>query len=105
MKIYPMSTNIICSNLLNNSKDQIIRLGNCKKGWSGIVSNLTFIEGLNIDWYEFEERLLEMGFIENAEVKILYEGLIKHDPIAVLVNETIVAIRRSDALTIIVRPL
>ncbi|PKU24256.1 ferrous iron transport protein A [Telmatospirillum siberiense] len=83
--------------------DQDLRLGRCRKGWRGSVSGLVAIEESGIPWNELERRLLEMGFVEGAAVEILHEGPIKHDPIAVRVDETTVAVRRADALAITVR--
>ena len=51
---------------------------------------------------ELESRLLEMGFVEDARVEILHEGLFGRDPIAVRVNNATVAIRRREAMAIIV---
>ncbi len=53
---------------------------------------------------ELERRLIELGFVEGAVVKILHEGLIRHDPIAVRVNGMTVALRRRDAAGILVDP-
>jgi ferrous iron transport protein A len=52
---------------------------------------------------ELERRLLEMGFVEGARVEILHEGFIGHDPIAVLVDDMRVAIRRKEANAVLVR--
>ena len=52
---------------------------------------------------EIERRLLELGFLEGAEVSILHEGLIGRDPIAVRVNGSTVALRRSEAMAIFIR--
>ena len=51
---------------------------------------------------EMERRLIELGFTEGARVKILHQGLIRRDPIAVRVNGATVALRRADAAGIIV---
>ena len=51
---------------------------------------------------ELERRLVELGFIEGAEVEILHEGLFGRDPIAVRVNDATVAIRRREAMAIVV---
>ena len=51
---------------------------------------------------ELERRLVELGFIEGAEVEILHEGLIGRDPIAVRVDGATVAIRRREAMAILV---
>jgi ferrous iron transport protein A len=53
---------------------------------------------------ELERRLIELGFVEGARVKILHEGLFGRDPIAVRVNEATVALRRREAASILVAP-
>ncbi len=87
----------------SDDEDQDTRLGHCRRGWRGLVSDLVPIEGSSLAWNELERRLLEMGFVEGALVEVLHEGPIKRDPIAVRVDETTVAIRRADALAIVVR--
>lgn len=54
---------------------------------------------------ELERRLLEIGFIEDALVEIVHEGLVGRDPIAIRVNETTVALRRREANAILVEPV
>ena len=54
---------------------------------------------------ELERRLLEMGFVEGADVELRHQGLIGADPIAVRVNGTLVALRRREARAIIVETL
>lgn len=51
---------------------------------------------------EIERRLIELGFIEGARVEILHEGLFGRDPIAVRVNTSTVALRRREAMAILV---
>jgi Fe2+ transport system protein A len=51
---------------------------------------------------ELERRLIELGFVEGAHVEILHEGLIAHDPIAVRVDSATVALRRREAMAILV---
>jgi ferrous iron transport protein A len=51
---------------------------------------------------ELERRLIELGFIEGARVEILHEGLFGRDPIAVRVDDLTVAIRRREAMAIVV---
>ena len=51
---------------------------------------------------ELESRLIEMGFVEDARVEILHEGLFGRNPIAVRVNDATVAVRRREAMAIIV---
>ena len=51
---------------------------------------------------EPENRLIEMGFIEGARVEILHEGALGKDPIAVRVDSATIAIRRREAMAIVV---
>jgi ferrous iron transport protein A len=46
---------------------------------------------------ELERRLLELGFVEGAQVEILHEGPFGRDPIAVRVNDATIALRRREA--------
>ena len=50
---------------------------------------------------EMERRLIELGFIEGAQVQILHEGLFGRDPIAVRINGATVALRRREAMAIL----
>lgn len=50
----------------------------------------------------FAQQLLEMGFIEGARVSLLHEAPIGRDPIAVSVRGALIALRRTDADTILV---
>ena len=45
-----------------------------------------------------------MGFVEGARVEIIHEGFIGHDPIAVRLDDTRIALRRRDARSVLVRP-
>jgi ferrous iron transport protein A len=51
---------------------------------------------------DVERRLLELGFVEGAAVEVLHEGPLGRDPIAVRVNDTTIALRRREAMAIIV---
>jgi len=53
---------------------------------------------------ELESRLIELGFVEGAAVEVLHEGLLGRDPIAVRVDGVTVALRRREAMAIIVTP-
>ena len=59
--------------------------------------------GHGVDVEELQRRLLEFGFVEGAEIEVLHEGAIRHDPIAVRVDDMRVALRRRDAEDIWVR--
>lgn len=53
---------------------------------------------------ELERRLIEIGFVEGATVEVVHEGFLGRDPIAVRVNDHVVALRRREANAIQVRP-
>jgi ferrous iron transport protein A len=52
---------------------------------------------------ELQRRLLEFGFVEGAQIEVLHEGAIRHDPIAVRIDDMRVALRRRDAEDVWVR--
>jgi len=51
---------------------------------------------------ELERRLIELGFVEGAHVEILHEGAFGRDPIAVRIDHATVALRRREAMAILV---
>lgn len=53
---------------------------------------------------ELERRLIEIGFVEGATVEVVHEGFLGRDPIAVRVNDHIVALRRREANAVYVAP-
>lgn len=80
-----------------------IRLGLARRGFAGRIHALQTEEcETNLDPSELENRLIEMGFIEGARVEIVHEGAIGNDPIAVRVDNATMAIRRREAMAIIV---
>jgi ferrous iron transport protein A len=88
----------------------IIPLGHGHKGLKGIVTSVGGDNSVNFQSddpfsQELERRLLEIGFVEGAEVEILHEGFIGKDPIAVRVDDMSVALRRREANAIMIRPL
>jgi len=58
------------------------------------------VEGLTA--MELERRLLEIGFLEDTAVEVLHEGPLGRDPIAVRLNGTTVALRRREAMAVLV---
>ena len=54
---------------------------------------------------DLEDRLLEIGFEEGAEVELLHHGPLGGDPLAVRIERTTVAIRRGEAEHVLVAPL
>ena len=51
---------------------------------------------------ELAGQLVEMGFTEGARVEILHQGAVARDPIAVRVDNITVALRRREAMAVVV---
>jgi ferrous iron transport protein A len=82
---------------------QDIRLGLADRGFAGKILRLdAVVTGSSLSPQELEQRLVEMGFVEGARVEILHEGAIRRDPIAVRVDNITIALRRSEAMAVIV---
>ncbi len=81
-------------------------LGLAQRGFSGRVTAIV-VDGdhLGVSAVEIERRLLELGIVEGASVQILHEGPIGRDPIAIRVNGTTIALRRREAMAIMVGAL
>lgn len=78
-------------------------LGLMHRGFSGHVFHIAPVDhSVHLPAAEMERRLIELGFVEGARVTILHEGLFGRDPIAVRVNGTTVALRRREAMAILV---
>jgi ferrous iron transport protein A len=78
-------------------------LGLAKRGYSGVIQHLDATDaGSALSATELESRLIEMGFVEGAKVEVLHEGIIGRDPIAVRVENVTIAVRRREAMAIIV---
>ena len=78
-------------------------LGEARRGFRGRIQAIAAGEGLSgLPAMELESRLIEFGFVEGAQVEILHEGPFGRDPIAVRVNNTTVALRRREAMAILV---
>lgn len=67
-----------------------ITLNQLAKSQTARITHLTNEEGL-------KQRLIEMGLCEGLEVKLLHEGPFGRDPLAVLIEGHIVAMRRAEA--------
>ena len=76
------------------------------RGFSGVISAVSVQDDAShaLDPEELERRLLEIGFVDGARVKILHEGFLGRDPIVVSLDDTRVALRRREARAVIVRP-
>ena len=93
--------NPIRDNLQGNLQD--VRLGHADRGFVGKIIRLdALVTGSSLSAQELEQRLVEMGFVEGARVEILHEGTIRRDPIAVRVDNITIALRRSEAMAVIV---
>ena len=82
------------------------RLGEARKGFFGRITAVEVPRDAagRVSGDELEKRLIEMGFVEGARVEILHEGAVNHDPIAVRVNDTTIALRRREAMAVAVEP-
>lgn len=77
-------------------------LGLAQKGFCGRIFRINVQDSQGqLPAAELERRLIELGFIEGAQVQILHEGLFGRDPIAVRINESTVALRRREAMAIL----
>lgn len=79
-----------------------LRLGDAPRGFVGTIVMLRPDVSDSTD-HDLEQHLLEMGFTEGARVEILHQGAIKRDPIAVRVDNITIAVRRREAMAVIVK--
>jgi ferrous iron transport protein A len=84
----------------NSSPAKTASLGLARKGFRGRIHTITAAD--TVKAVELERRLLELGFVEGAHVEILHEGPLGRDPIAVRVNNTTIALRRREAMAVLV---
>lgn len=79
---------------------RLTRLSTARPGQKGVIVDVraeTHPGDHGVDVHELQRRLLEFGFVEGAEIEILHEGAIRHDPIAVRLDDMRIALRRRDA--------
>ena len=90
--------------LADPARDEIaggrLRLSAARPGDRGVIVDVRAEShpgdhGVGVD--ELQRRLLEFGFVEGARIELLHEGAIRHDPIAVRLDDMRVALRRRDA--------
>src|SRR5512139_846818 len=80
-----------------------IPLGLARRGYTGVIQHLLpGSAGSALSDDELESRLIELGFVEGAKVEVLHEGAVGRDPIAVRVDNVTIAVRRREAMAIIV---
>lgn len=78
-------------------------LGQARRGFCGRIDAIEASgHGAGLPAGELESRLVELGFVEGARVEILHEGAFGRDPIAVRVNDATIALRRREAMAILV---
>jgi ferrous iron transport protein A len=78
-------------------------LGQARQGFRGRIQAIAPAGGeSSLLPAELERRLIELGFVEGAAVEILHEGAFGRDPIAVRVNHATIALRRREAMAILV---
>lgn len=78
-------------------------LGEARQGYRGRIAAIAPRGGEStLLPEELERRLIELGFVEGAAVEILHEGAFGRDPIAVRVNHATIALRRREAMAILV---
>jgi ferrous iron transport protein A len=78
-------------------------LGLARRGFRGVIQHISAVDtGSALSATELESRLIELGFVEGAQVEVLHEGVIGRDPIAVRVDSITIAVRRREAMAVIV---
>jgi ferrous iron transport protein A len=76
-----------------------VTLAEARKGDRGVVVRV----GGTLHSEELERRLLEIGFVEGAQISVLHEGPFGRDPIAVKVDDIRVALRRREGQDVLLR--
>ena len=84
------------------SAEERTPLGLAQRGFRGTIGAIVVTEGHGVSAAEIERRLLELGFVEGARGEVLHEGPVGRDPIAVRVNNTTIALRRREAMAVLV---
>jgi ferrous iron transport protein A len=77
-------------------------LGVAARGFRGRIESIVVTAASSVSAAELERRLLELGFVEGAQVEVLHEGPVGGDPIAVRVNGATIALRRREAMAVLV---
>ena len=80
-----------------------IKLSEARCGDRGVIVQVGDQSRLKENEVELERRLLELGFVEGAQVELLHQGLFGGDPIAMKVDDMRVALRRREAASLLIR--
>jgi ferrous iron transport protein A len=92
----------VTSQQRNDARAQL-PLGSAGRGYRGVIQRIAAGDaGSALSAHELESRLIELGFVEGARVEVLHEGAIGRDPIAVRVENVTIAVRRREAMAVIV---
>lgn len=86
--------------------DRTIALGEAPVGFRGriLMLDVERAHGAGLPGPELERRLIELGFVEGADVELLHQGLFGGDPIAVRVAASTIALRRREAMAVVASP-
>ena len=85
---------------------ELIRLSEARLGDRGVIVDVRSEDRSHshgIDLAELQRRLLEFGFVQGAQIELIHEGAIGHDPIAVRLDDMRVALRRRDAHDVLIQ--
>ena len=86
-----------------NDASPELPLGLARRGYAGVIRRFAADNAdSTLSAIELESRLIELGFVEGAKVEVLHEGVVGRDPIAVRVENVTIAVRRREAMAIIV---
>ncbi|MGA0545892.1 FeoA family protein [Brevundimonas sp. VNH65] len=77
-----------------------IRLSEARLGDRGVIVEVGDHCHHQAEAVDLERRLLELGFVEGAQVELLHQGLFGADPIAIKVDDMRVALRRHEAASL-----
>lgn len=81
----------------------VFPLGTVYRGFRGTIVAISAESRLSdLPEGELELRLVELGLTEGASIEVLHEGTFGRDPIAVRVNGMTVALRRREAMAVLV---
>ncbi len=79
----------------------VIKLSEARVGDRGVITQVGGHHGEHDE--ELERRLLELGFVEGAQVHLIHQGIVKRDPIALRVDDMTVALRRREAASLTIQ--
>ncbi len=89
--------------MLTEPEPALFPLGTASRGFRGTIASISAdICFSELPSGELELRLIELGLTEGAMIEILHEGAFGRDPIAVRVNGMTVALRRREAMAVLV---